>query len=248
MKQPTDLQQPPSAVAAFVLLVDLVESMQCNSEGQFMGEANRRKKPKLDQLADDLMWKSDVRPLPHFEKGVRSIYGLEIENSFIGTLNQMSTDIGDDHEAQTHAALQAAVDAGMYLAYTLQHGGMRTKPLDPVADAAAVIAAGFLTSQYNKGDRTLIKAGDAPFGIEVGVSRVTNYLDEANRQRNVEHFFAPCILTGMLKALGHYVAFTGGCEHCMEINPQRQLLLIRSVIRLMSVQYEGIKDRDMAAA
>ncbi len=199
----------------------------------------------MDQLTDDCMWKSDVRPLPHFEKGVRSMYGLEIENSFIGALNQMATDIGDDHAAQTHAALQAAADAGMYLVYTLQHGGMRTKPIDPVAHAAAVIAAGFLPSRDNKGDRTVIKAGDAPFGIEPGVPRVTNYLDEANRQRNVERFFAPCILTGMLKALGHYAAFTGGCEHCLKINPERQLLLIRSVIRIVSVQYDGLKGRDM---
>jgi hypothetical protein len=220
-----------------------------------MGQAKRRKKLQVthshgahgagchtEETDDDFFWQSDVQPALHLEKGVISIYGQQIGNSFINVLNGMAIALGHDHASGVIAALQSGVAAGTYLAYTLRHGDMRVIPIDPVADAASVIASGFLSSPYNKGDRTIIKAGLAPFGLG-DEPRVHDLLiDEANRQRGKERFFASCIMTGMLESIGHFTAHATKCDHCLKRRPDLQLEVVRSVIRMMSLQFDHCAD------
>lgn len=195
----------------------------------------------------DHSWRATVRPVSHFEESVVSIYRQQIRNSFVTELNAMMTDLGTAEPAHGIAAIQSAAAAAAYLAHTMRYGSLPRLPADPVARAASVIAGGFLSSPYNKGNREFIEPGPAPFGFGDHPLVFNRLIDEANRQCAVENFSVSCILSGMLNSIGHFAAWASTCDCCIAKNTDLQGEMIRSIIKLMSIQYEECKKEGLEA-
>ena len=209
-----------------------------------MPKPSSQKKPAAPLLVVEVdhSWRTLVRPVTHFEESVISIYGQQIRNNFVTELNRMMTDLGTAEPAHGIAAIQSAAAAAAYLAHTMRHGSLRRPPADPVARAASVIAAGFLSSPYNRGGREFIEPGPAPFGFGDEPLVFNRLIDEANRQCATEHFSISCILSGMLHSIGHFAAWASTCDCCVAKNPDLQGEMIRSIYKIMKIQYDECKN------
>jgi hypothetical protein len=104
-----------------------------------------------------------------------------------------------------------------------------------------VLAHGFLRSPYNRGDKKSIPGGSAPYGLGDDPSVHRAIIDKANDIYVKESLFVSDILTGMLRSLGHFTAFASGNDCFIRKIPDVQLLMIRSVFRMMEAQYHHSK-------
>lgn len=201
----------------------------------------RNSSKRKTQEALDFSWDSDVLPNPSFEPNVMGIYGQEISNKFIDSLNGMSSRLGGCQASAILAALQGGVAAGNYLAYTMKHGELYETPANPIEVASSVVAHGFLQSPYNMGNKEVVPGGSAPYGLGDEPSVHGVLINKANYFYAKERMFPSGILTGMLRSVGHFTAYASRHDCFIKNTPDLQLLAIRSVFRMMEAQYQHVK-------